>query len=219
MKLPCLQPFFMRSVQTVLIVIPALFLAGCLLRGKPQPVVATPPPPQPVAKTEPAPPPQNLSVPQTQVELPPPQPVSPEATAAAQLSGGSSGPSPSPARNPGTRRVTTGPPPIPTPKPEVSTIPPVAPPPAEPSKPIQEIVPPEEQKRLQEAADAKKRDTRQALEQIGRRQLNRQDAATKRAIESYLRLSDQAEANGDMRQASEIAERAWVLAKELQGAR
>jgi hypothetical protein len=210
----------MRSAQTILILTPALFLAGCLLRGKPQRVVATPPPPAPVAKTEPAPPPQPLSVPQTTAELPPPQPVSPEAVAAAELPGGNATPSPAPARSGGARHVTTGPPPIPALKtePAAPATPPAAPP-AEASKPIQEIVPVEEQKRLQEAADARKRETRQALEQISGRRLSHQDAVTKRTIESYLRLSDQAEAKGDMRQASEIAERAWVLAKELQGVR
>jgi hypothetical protein len=38
-------------------------------------------------------------------------------------------------------------------------------------------------------------------------------------VESYLKLSDQAEFKGDMRQASEIAERAWVLMKDLQSGR
>jgi len=210
----------MRSAQAILVLAPVLLLAGCVLGAKRQTAKYTPPAPQPVAKTEPAPPPAPLSILQTQVELPPPQPVNPDAVAAAELPGEPAEPPSAPPRNTSSgRRGTAGPPPIPSPKPEPEVSAPPAAPPAENNMRIQEIVPASEQKHLQELADNWKRETRQWLEQAGARRLNRQEADLKKTIESYVKLSDQAEASGDMRQASEIAERAWILAKDLQGVR
>jgi hypothetical protein len=88
-----------------------------------------------------------------------------------------------------------------------------------PSPPIQEILSDSEQKRLQEAADTRKREIKQLLEQANSRKLSRHETSVKKTVESYLKLSDQAELKGDMRQASEIAERAWVLMKDLQSGR
>jgi hypothetical protein len=200
----------------------ALLLAGCLVRAKQQTAKYTPPAPQPVPKAEPAPASAPLSTPQTQVELPPPQPLNPDAVAAAEAPGEPPEPPSPPPRNTGAaRRGTAGPPAIPPPKPEPEAAAPAAaaPTPPENSARIQEILPASEQKRFQELADARKREIRQWLEQAGARRLTRSQAGLKRTVESYVKLSDQAEAQGDMRQASEVAERAWILAKDLQGGR
>ena len=85
--------------------------------------------------------------------------------------------------------------------------------------PVQEIVPAGELKRLQDSADALKREVRQWLEQTRVRRLDRRERGVMDNVESFLKLSDQAEAKGDMRQAYELAERAWVLAKDLHGGR
>jgi hypothetical protein len=209
----------MRTAQTILVLATALLLVGCPLR-KQSAAKNLPPAPQPVTKpAEPAPPPAQLSVPQTQVELPPPQPVSPDAVAAAQLPAGEPVEPPSaPPRNPSRRRSAASAPSAPKPEPEVAA-PPATPPPAENATPIQEILPPSEQKRYQETADNQKREIRQWLDQARARRLNRTEAGRKKTIESLVKLSDQAEALGDMRQAAEIAERAWILAKDLQSGR
>jgi len=209
----------MRTAQTILVLATAFVLTGCPLRTKQSAAKNLPPAPQPVAKAEPAPPPAQLSVPQTQVELPPPQPVDPDAVAAAQLPAGEPAEPPSaPPRNPSRRRSTASTPSTPKPEPEAAA-PPATPPPAENAAPIQEILPPSEQKRYQEAADNQKRDIRQWLDQARARRLSRTEASRKKTIESLVKLSDQAEALGDMRQAAEIAERAWILAKDLQSGR
>lgn len=210
----------MRSAQAILVLASALLLTGCLLRPRQPAAKNLPPAPQPVAKAEPAPPPQPLSIPQTQVELPPPQPVDPDAVAAAELPAGEPVETPStPPRNPGRRRSAASAPPAPKPEPEVLAPPAAAPPPAENATRIQEILPPDEQKHFQELADNQKREIHQWLDQARARRLTRSEAGRRKTIESLVKLSDQAEALGDMRQASEIAERAWILAKDLQSGR
>jgi hypothetical protein len=181
-------------------------MAGCVLKGKPK-VAAVPPQPQPAVQPKPAPPPEPLSIPQTQVQLPPLQPVNPEALAAIPTP-----PEPveaTPAPKP-VRRTAAGSPP---PKPEV-----VAPvvPPAEPERaPIQEIVPPDERRRYQESADASKREIQQLLEQIKAHRLTTEQKKIVIRVRAFVTQSDDAEKRGDMRQADALAERGLVLANEL----
>jgi hypothetical protein len=216
----------MKTPQAILLLVLAVALAGCVVRAKQQTAKNIPPPPPPVVKPEPAPAPAPLSIPQTQIELPPPQPVNPDALAAAQPPGEPvEPPSATPRNATGTRRP-QGPPPITPPKNEASaptapaTVPPSTPAPAAGnSPPIQEIVPVNEQRRLQDLAGARKREIRQLLEQASARHLNRRETGLKKTIESYLKLSDQAETKGDMRQAADLAERALTLAKDLQSGR
>src|SRR5690242_13613746 len=60
----------------------ALALSGCVLRGKtPKAAPVAPVTAKPVTATAPPPPPPPLSTPQTQVELPRPQPIDPAALA------------------------------------------------------------------------------------------------------------------------------------------
>src|SRR5215470_12238454 len=69
----------MRNASALIIVAFATLTAGCVLSGKaPKQAAATPAAPKPVAAA-PAPPPPPLSIPQTQVELPKPQPLDPAA--------------------------------------------------------------------------------------------------------------------------------------------
>ena len=210
----------MKTAQTILVFVLACLLAGCVLRGKQQTAANVPPPPQPAAKPEPPAPQVPLSIPQTQVTLPAPQPVSPEAEAAARPPDETVEPATAPPHNAGgTRRA--GPPPISPPKPETAVTPPPATPPAAAPQPesnprIQELVPPTEQKHLQDLAEARKKETRQLLDQAATRRLNRHEAGLKKTIESFLKLCDEAEGKGDMRQAAELADRALTFAKDLQ---
>src|SRR5438105_7802901 len=73
----------MRLISKVLIGVLAISLSACEMRLK---HAQTPPPPQPAAASKPAPPAEPvssepLSIPQTQVRLPHPQPIDPEALA------------------------------------------------------------------------------------------------------------------------------------------
>ncbi len=201
----------MRIAEFSLVLALAVLLAGCLLQGK-KPVAQTAPaPPAPTAKATSAP--QQLSVPQTQVEIPPPQPVSEKALAAGQAPPDEQEPA-APQR---TVRHNVGPPPITPARPE-----PVPPPAAteEPARaPIQEVLPADERKRLQDSAAESKREIRRLVELMRGRHLSDHDKSVVVRIEGMVKLSDDAEAKGDMREADALAERALVLAKDLEGER
>src|SRR5690349_16918231 len=81
----CACPSSCRAVSLTrswLILLIALLASGCVLR-RARPPVAVAPPPKPPENVQPQPPPKPpVSVPQTQVRLPAPQPISPEALAA-----------------------------------------------------------------------------------------------------------------------------------------
>jgi hypothetical protein len=162
---------------------------------------------------------ESLSIPQTQVDLPPEQPLDPAALAGAQNPEAAEPPRAAAGAPSRTRRA-AGPPPIAAPKPTENAAP-AGPAAAEvPDRPpLQEIVPAGELKQLQEAASARKREVRQLLERLHGRRLNRHEQGIRANVESFVRLSDEAEAKGDMRQASALAERAWILAKDLESGR
>ena len=202
----------MRLVKAIFATVLAISLAGCLLRSKPK-TAAAPPAPQPApAPAAAAPPPEPLSIPQTQVQLPPPQPVNPEA-----LTVPATEPEPEAAAAPprGIRRGGTA---IPTPpKPEAAA--PVGPPvlPVEPRAPITEMVPPAEQQRLKDSADARKREIQEWLNTHGRKRLKREQQTKVDLMRAFLKDSQAAEDRGDMREADALAERAQILLRELEG--
>lgn len=179
----------MRRVETILVFALAIALAGCVTGGKP-PVVqaAAPPAPQ-----------QPLSVPQTQVQLPPEQPVNPDALATPQA------PAPEPPRRPAQ-----------TPRPEPAVTSPSSPP---ARGPIQDIVPAVEQKRLQDEAITRKRETKRLLDLAKAHGLNSREKSAVQRIESFVQQSDAAEKRNDMRQADALADRALILAQGLQSAK
>jgi len=200
----------MRSAEFTLVLALAVLLAGCFLQGK-QPVAQTTPA-APAPATRAAPPPQTLSVPQTQVEIPPPQPVSEAALAAGEIPQDEPEP-PAPQRPP---RRNVGPPAV-----NQTHSEPAAPPAAteEPRPPIQEVLTAEERKHLQDSAAERKREIRRLVDMARRHPLNATEASAITRIEGLVKLSDDAEAKGDMREADALAERALVLAKDLESGR
>ena len=100
----------MRYTELTLAVLLAVSLSGCTLRGKPlfkgkTPAAVKPvAPPPPVVAAKPAPP-EPLSIPQTNVRLPEPQPISPEALATTVAPEEPAAPPTSPAPKPPTRRT------------------------------------------------------------------------------------------------------------------
>src|ERR1017187_135636 len=67
------------GAKALLTVLAGIVLAGCSLRGKPAKLAVAPAAPKPVVAPAPAAPPTALSIPQTHVELPKPQPAGPAA--------------------------------------------------------------------------------------------------------------------------------------------
>jgi hypothetical protein len=84
---------------------------------------------------------------------------------------------------------------------------------------VREIVPPDELKKLQESAEARKREVGQLMAQIHNRRLTSREQEVVDRVESFLKLSSQAQERGDIRQASVLLEHAWVLARDLRSGR
>ena len=186
----------------------SILLAGCELRGKPAKSAVPPAAPKPVASAAPAPAPlPALSIPQTRVELPKPQPVDP---AALETEATPPEPLPAVAAPARSRRAT------PAASQPAPASPPAATPPPEPRETVQEIVSPAEVKRLQDQAQARRSEVKQILDRLGRRQLTGTQRNVVATIRNFLTLSGEAENHNDMRQADALAERAQILAKELQ---
>lgn len=203
----------MKRVAAILIAAWSLWLCGCVIGNKRQTAKATPPAPPPVVAPAPQAPPAPLSIPQTQVELPAPQPIDPAALATSSQPAETPPEPPAKARPP--RRAAA---PARSAEPAAATPPPVET--SEPERPpIQEILPAEMQKKLQESAQSHKREAAQLLQQAQSRRLTRQQTGLVRRIEQFVKLSDGAEQSGNMREADEFAERALVLARELNSAR
>jgi hypothetical protein len=212
----------------------ALSMAGCVLRGKQQaklPAVP-PPPPQPAQGASPAVRPEPLSIPQTQAQLPPAQPLDPQALTPAQPPSqpvgaqapprirprpGVHGPDPSrpdPAAPAATAAV---------PAAQVAT-PAASPQPAPPAEggevreQVQEILPPEELKHLQDLVANQKQEVHRVIDPTVGRKLTPQQSAAVSRIQSFLQQLEEAEKRSDWRQANLLGERALILAREFQGA-
>jgi hypothetical protein len=197
------------KATALLTVLLGILLAGCTLR-KPAKAVAQPPaPPKPVAVAAPTPAPP-LSIPQTQVVLPPLQPVDP-ASLVTEAPPPEPEPPPAPTQSARPRRAAA-------PASQPSSPPAVAAPPEPPRDAVQEIVSDADSKRLREGAQSRRREAKRIVDQLGRRLTDAQrDVAL--TIGNFLALSEESEKHNDLRQAESLAEKALILAKELQSER
>jgi hypothetical protein len=202
------------KAKALLTVVAGIVLAGCSLRGKPAKTAIVPAAPKPVVAPAPAPPPPALSIPQTRVELPKPQPVDPAALATEPRPPELPEPEPPPAAAPARPRRTS--PAASQPASPAAATPAAATPPPETRETFQEIVSPAELKRLQDQALARRREANQILDQLSRRQLTSAEQGVAATIRNFLALSEAAEKHNDPRQANALAERAQIFAKELQ---
>ena len=82
---------------------------------------------------------------------------------------------------------------------------------------MQEILSPEDLKRLQDSLAARKQEVRRVLDSASARKLNNQQTSAISRIQSFLQQSEEAEKRGDLRQADALGERAQILAREFQG--
>jgi hypothetical protein len=201
-----------HAIAAVALASLALLQSSCLLGGKPKTSTAAvaPPAPKPVA-AKPAAPPEPLSSPQTQVELPPPQLLNPDAVALPTAKPETGAPPPTTSRP--VRRAAP-----PAPKPDTSA-PVVAPPPEPELPPVQEVLTTSERKRLQESANNRKAEIAQLLTQIKSHRIGTEANREVKRIQSLVTQCTEAEKRGDMRQADALAERALILARELAGAK
>jgi len=206
-----------RSASHVLFCAAFLFLAGCMLRGNRTATKVPPAPAPPAASHAPAPS-EPLSVPQTQVQLPPPQPLSQDALATEPAPPVVELPE-EPAQRPPRRPPAANPPTVSRQEP-AAPAPIQGPVPPEPERPIvQEKISPEEQKRLIEQLAGRKREIAQNVDQAAARGPGAAERALMDRIHSFVQLADEAAGRGDLRQADALAERAQILSRELQGAR
>ncbi|SPE37008.1 conserved exported hypothetical protein [Candidatus Sulfopaludibacter sp. SbA3] len=202
----------MKTAHAILTAALALALAGCVASGKPK-THDTPPAPQPAAAAPvPAPLPEPLSLPQTQVQLGPEQPIDKESYTLAPAAEVHLDAPPASRSNP-----------RPRPRPPAATpaVEPPAPPPTPPETergPVRELLSPAESNRLKASADTHKREVRTWLNGSRGRRLAPNNP-TVAHIQLLLKTSDDAEAKGDMREASDLADRALVLMRELQNGR
>jgi hypothetical protein len=200
------HPHESRSLSLLAMVL-ILPLAGCTLGATKQ--AATPPPPKPAAVQPPAPDPP-LSVPQTAVTLPDPQPVNPDAIPSAPVA---QAPAPekieAPAAPRAARRNAASPP-----KPDESDPPPT--PAVQEQAPIRPILTGDEQKRIQATIEGRKREIADRLARAKGRSSSREQSLVDR-IKTFLAQCAQAEQRGDYSQADALSERALILARELQG--
>jgi hypothetical protein len=202
----------MRLIQTILLAAAAFSTAACARRGKTA-ALQPPPTPPPAVTLAPPPAPPKLSVVQTNVTLPPPQPFDPEALATAPPEEPAGTPAPP---RPVSRRPT---PPAQRTEPPVQTAAPTPPEQLPDRGPVQEIVPAAEQKQLLDHAAEKQRAARQILDQMKGQRLSSAQKNLQSSVEQFLKLSEDAERRNDARGADALAERALVLARELQGAK
>jgi len=206
----------MRLASKILIGILALALSACdmkLTRAK------TPPPPQPTAtKAESPPDPaasEPLSIPQTQVRLPRPQPIDPEALATPP-STPSEPSAPRPSHRAAKRPTPSPPAAVPAkPEPPVETA--EAPPAAtEPARPrIEPVLPAEQRRQLTEDISSRLHEVDQILSRISVQRLTDAQKDSVERIRNFTNLSHQALERGDTQQASALADRALLLAREL----
>jgi hypothetical protein len=189
----------MKPVEAILAAALLVGLAGCAARAKPPLAAAAP--------AAPAPPPQPLSIPQTQVQLPRPQPLDPGSLSTAPPAVAPPAAEPPPANKPPQTTRRPAPPP---PKPET-------PPPAETARPpIREILRPDVQQQLRRSAQDHRRQALLLVAQAQSRALTPAQQALVTQINQFVKSSGDAEKNGELRSADDLAGRAHILAKELQ---
>ena len=206
----------MRPVFHTTIVLLGLVLSACEMKT---PRAKTPPPPQPdSAKAEPAPesaPAEPLSIPQTQVRLPSPQPIDPEALAtppvyvpAEQTQTSKShrgskrqGPQPASAPSPGKPETV-----------ETADVPPAT---ETPRPPIGPVLSDEERRRMTDDINARLKNVDQMLGRISALHPTEAEKASVERILSFQKLSREAVERGEIQPASALADRAVLLAQEV----
>jgi hypothetical protein len=209
----------MRAASKITIGVLALLLSACEMN---LPRAKTPPAPQPAAaKAEPppeTPPSEPLSIPQTQVQLPQPQPIDPEALATPPVTAPSDA-SASHQSHRATRRGPTQPATSPA-KPEAAETAETTPPAADNTRPrIEPVLPADKRRHLIEEIASRLREVDQMLGRITAKGLSESQKSPAETIRTFVGLARQKLDAGDTQAASGLADRAFFLAQDLERAR
>jgi len=205
----------MRQASKILVGVLVFALSGCEMKMR---RVKTPPPPQPTAaKVEPPTEPavtEPLSIPQTQVRLPRPQPIDPEALATPPVSLPSEPSAPRPSHR--AKKIPAPQPPAAAPAKtepaENAEAPPAA---TETARPrIEPVLPAEQRRQLMEDVSSRLHQVDQILNRASARKLT-DEKDTVESIHNFENLSRQALDRGDTQLASGLADRALALAQGL----
>ncbi|MFN7994601.1 MAG: hypothetical protein U0Q18_13425 [Bryobacteraceae bacterium] len=201
-----------------------LALAGCTLHARKQ--AATPPPPRTPAVQPRPQPEQPLSALQTVVDLPTPQPISPDAVPHSpelikppeNVQGTQTVLATKPKKLPSSQSKTTSEAPSEQLSPDPGS---AAPAPEDQPAPeqglFQTILSDGERKKLQQNIEQRDREIDERLAKAGAvKPPSDHDKGLLERISSYRQLSKEAESRGDLTQADALSDRALVLAKELQ---
>ena len=217
----------MRLLLAIPLIAAILSLASCVVGGKKAAKTpAVPAAPAPTAMAKPPAPPPPVSSPQTEIHLPPAQPVSPEALATIDMAPeGAKAPEPAPvAKPPATRRTapaaTTANPP--RQEPSAGAQPaeaPAAMPATEEPPRLQPVYPEEERRRILGELERRNREIENLLKGVNPNRMSADQKAVVERIHSFQTVADEAAKRGDFRSADAISERALILAKELAGGR
>jgi hypothetical protein len=196
----------------------AMLAPACAMRA----AKATPPPPTPAASPQPvaeAAGNEPISVPQTQVVLPSPQPIQAEALAVAPPELPTTPEHPSQTARPRAPAA-----PKSEPKPQVAVQPPAAtpvgpqPPPANPPASRKRIRPVESaaaRKRLLVEIGSRQQKAQDFLAKAKTRQLSDAEKGTVERIQAFLEQTDAALKDQDLQQAEALSSRALILCQEL----
>jgi len=199
------------SCKTTLVVL-ALVLSACETKT---PRAATVPPPQPAtAKAEaPQEPPsvEPISIPQTQVQLPSPQPIDPQALATPPMSVPGE-----PAKSHQSRQSKKQAPQPASPAGKGETEAAETPPPTETQRPlIAPVLSDDERRRLNEDIASRLKDVDLMLGRLVALRLSDGEKDSVEKIRSFQKLAREAMDHGEIQQASGLAERAVLLAQEV----
>ena len=220
----------MKLLLGISVVTAVLALSSCELGGKTNAAkIPATPAAAAVAPAPPPAPPQPISIPQTEVQLPPAQPVSTEALATIQAppletKTAPEEPEPEPTAKPATRR----PPPVgpkQDPKQESTTPAPAEtaqqppPQPAEERPKLQPVYTEDERRRILGEIERRKVEIDGILRNINQTRIPSNQRGVIDSIHSFLSSCDDSAKRGDLRSAEALSDRALLLARELANGR
>jgi len=196
-----------------------LMLASPACSLRPSQAASNPPAMAPKPPAQPAPPVEiaaepPISVPQTQVTLPRPQPIQAEALAKTV---------PESASAPEPPNQTVKPPRAPAPRPAATTAqaqPAPAPAPAPPPPAVRRLRPvetPAERQRLMAGITVRQRQVQDVLAKARSRQLSEKDKTAVDRIQAFLEQTEAALKDEDLQQAEALSSRALLLCQDLSG--
>lgn len=206
----------MRPVFHTTIVLLAVVLSACEMKI---PRAKTTPPPQPdSAKAEPpaeSAPAESLSTPQTQVRLPSPQPIDPEALATPPINVPAETSQTSKTHHGGSKRQGPQPASAAPGKPETTETVDTAPATEAPRPPIGPVLSDDERRRMNEEISSRLKDVDKMLGRIAALNLLDAEKSSVERIRSFYKLSHDALEKGEIQQAGALADRAVLLAQEV----